>query len=504
MKGFSSLLLHLFLLCTVLASCRQSIPAQYAQADVLPKLYPDYADVTVPVNIAPLCFEVFNQADAALTRFSAAGEELLCSGLKVRPDVETWHRLLAVARGGEVSVEVFLKKDGRWTRMKPFAISVSPDSIDPWLCYRLIAPSYVSYEQLTINQRCLENFTEQVIADNMLCSNESGGQCINCHSFQQGNPDRMQLHARHAHGGTLIAYDGVLQKLLMQHDSLLSAPVYPAWHPSMPLIAYSCNKTLQGFHTSDINKIEVFDAQSSLVLYDVQKHEVSTIERLPDEMATFPTWSPDGNSLYYCSAHFAYQSDSIDLEELSLRTKELHYAIFRRPFHPATRSFGPREQVVPLPADGDSLAPDFSSTLPRISPDGRWLLYTQGSYGSFHIWHRDADLWLSDLTTGHSRPLAECNSPQAESYHAWSSNGRWIVFSSRRHDGVFTRPYFAHIDADGNASKPFELPQADPDLHLQLLKSYNVPELIRRPVTITPQQFAAKLKEQGTTITYQR
>jgi len=55
-------------------------------------------------------------------------------------------------------------------------------------------------------------------------------------------------------------------------------------------------------------------------------------------------------------------------------------------------------------------------------------------------------------------------------------------------------PFFAHIDADGHASKPFELPMQDPDRHRQLLKSYNVPELMRGPVKLTPQQIADVLK----------
>ena len=88
----------------------------------------------------------------------------------------------------------------------------------------------------------------------------------------------------------------------------------------------------------------------------------------------------------------------------------------------------------------------------------------------------------------------EVNSPDAEAYHTWSSNGRWMVFSSRRTDGNFTRPFFAHVDGLGRATKPFELPAADPDYHRQLLKSYNIPELMTGPVTVSPQQFADALK----------
>ena len=472
------------------------MPEHYQQADLLPKIYPDYAEVTIPVNMAPLRFELLTGADDAVTRFSAGSQEVVCGGLKARPEVDEWHQLAAAAQGGSIGVEVYAQKDGQWVRYKPFNIYVSTDSIDAWMSYRLISPSYVSYEELTLNQRCLETFDEQVMVDNMLCSTEAGGQCVNCHSYQQWNPDRMQFHARQNHGGTVIAYDGKIEKVDMRHDSLLSAGVYPAWHPQLKLIAYSTNRTLQSFHTAHPNKIEVLDTESDLIIYDVDRHEVTTIEQRPDELEVFPCWSPDGRWLYFCSTHFEYKADSANTEEIILRAEQVKYNIYRKPFDPRDRRFGERQLVFAA----DSLG--MSATLPRLSPDGRWLLFTMGESGLFHIGHPDAALWMMDLHDATAGPLTEANSDDTESYHSYSSNGRWVVFSSRRTDGVFTRPFFTHIDKAGRASKPFELPAADPDYHRQLMKSYNVPELMTGRVTLSPQRFAGILKTEGTPVTY--
>ncbi|MCF0209557.1 MAG: PD40 domain-containing protein, partial [Bacteroidaceae bacterium] len=109
---------------------------------------------------------------------------------------------------------------------------------------------------------------------------------------------------------------------------------------------------------------------------------------------------------------------------------------------------------------------------------GRFLMFTLHSCGNFSIWHRDADLYLADLKTANIRPLSILNSPETESYHSWSSSGRWVVFSSRRIDGLYTRPFIAHIDKDGNASKPFLLPQNSKDFYTFLMKSYNIPEFV--------------------------
>ena len=482
-----------------MVACGPQVPGDYTASSAQPDIYPDYKGVTVPVNMAPLTFEMEHEAEEMVARLTADGEELVCQGEKIQPSADDWQRLVARATGKPISVEVYARYDGQWTQYKPFSIYVSPDSIDAWLSYRLIYPSYVSYEDLTISQRCLENYDERVIYDNILCSEEGQGkgQCINCHNYQQYNPARMQFHARQHQGGTVIAYDGAVKKVNMKHDSILSAGVYPAWHPWLKLIVYSTDKTYQNFHTTDRNKIEVYDTQSDLIAYDIDRGEVTNLERDSTELEVFPAWAPDGKTLYYCSAHFERQDTTVTRNrEIVRRSRQLKYNIYRKAFDPETMTFGPRELVF----RADSL--DRSATLPRISPDGRYLMFSMGEYGVFHIWHHDADLWMLDLQTGQARPATELNSPDTESYHSWSSSGRWVVFSSRRDDGTYTRPFFAHVDAQGRATKPFELPQADPDYHRQLMRCYNIPEFMSGPVTIRPQDFADVFKGQAEKVRY--
>jgi len=477
-------------LTAILSACHQaSVPTSFTEAGKQPSIYPDYKDVTVPVNIAPLTFEWDGGGcDELVARFTADGYELVCGGDKVQPDMDDWRELTAKLAGKSVSVEVFARSGEQWKRYKPFSISVSPDSIDPYISYRLISPSYVTYEELTLNQRCLENYDEQVMVDNMLCGTEINGQCVNCHNYQQYNPNRMQFHARQYHGGTVIAYDGKLRKINMRNDSIISAGVYPAWHPWLPLIVYSTNHTGQSFHTRNLNKIEVFDSASDLIAYDVARNEVTNLENDTTEFEVFPSWAPDGRTVYYCSAHFEFRDTTSHETEVIKRAKDFKYNIYKKSFDPDTYQFGPRELVF----QADSL--NLSATLPRVSPDGRYLMFTLGRYGVFHIWHREADLYLIDLKADSVRPMDEINSPETESYHSWSSNGRWVVFSSRRDDGGYTRPFIAHIGSDGKGTKPFELPQSDPDYHRQFMKSYNIPEFMTGPVEHSPQDFARVLK----------
>ena len=209
---------------------------------------------------------------------------------------------------------------------------------------------------------------------------------------------------------------------------------------------------------------------------------------LKEEMESFPFWSPDGKWLYYCSARIEF-SDSIGKEyDANFRYNEIKYSICRKPFYEKEMRFGDTEII------WDATATNKSATLPRISPCGNYLVYAQGEYGCFHVWHNDADLYIMDLRTMESKPMTGLNSNRSESYHSWSSNGRWMIFNSRRNDGNYTRPFISHIDSNGNASKPFELPQADPELHKVMTESYNVVEFMNGPVDISPRNFASTLK----------
>jgi Tol biopolymer transport system component len=240
------------------------------------------------------------------------------------------------------------------------------------------------------------------------------------------------------------------------------------------------------FHTTDRNRIEVFDYKSDVVVYDVKKHEIFTSPLLFSKFAfeTFPTFSPDGKTLYYCSA------DSVSIPDDYEKVK---YSLCAIKFDPSTRQFGNNVDTL-----YNSRIEGKSVSFPRVSPDGRFLMYTLSNYGNFSIWHREADLYLLDLSNNTISALDTLNSKEAESYHSWSSNSRWIVFSSRRIDGLYTRPFFAHIDKNGNASKPFLLPQDDVNYYMQLMKSFNIPEFVKGEIKMSPYQITQKaLNDKG-------
>jgi hypothetical protein len=92
---------------------------------------------------------------------------------------------------------------------------------------------------------------------------------------------------------------------------------------------------------------------------------------------------------------------------------------------------------------------------------------------------------MMDLTTMKDVDISIWNDDAtADSFHNWSSNGRWAVFGSRRVDGRYTRLMIAYMDKDGKPHKPFLLPQEDPRHNTWRLRSYNVPEFIKDKVSL--------------------
>ena len=66
----------------MLTACgKYQVPTDYTTNNMLPKIYPEYQDVTIPVNIASQAFEILLGVDEAVTRFSAEGKERIADSL---------------------------------------------------------------------------------------------------------------------------------------------------------------------------------------------------------------------------------------------------------------------------------------------------------------------------------------------------------------------------------------------------------------------------------------
>jgi hypothetical protein len=267
-----------------------------------PEIFPDYREVTIPYNIAPLNFSYMGKEECILIATGTKGKMLIKGkdGLFSFP-ASKWEDLMQNNRGQSIRLTVAIRSKEGWIGYKPFSIHIASEPIDPYLSYRLIPPGYEGWKDMGIYQRNLETYRQTAIYENKL----TDGNCVNCHSYCGRNPDKMMFHARAEFAGTLIIQHGEIEKLNTKTDSTISALVYPYWHPSGNYIAFSVNKTKQNFFNHHPNRVEVYDLESDVVVYNVQTHQITytPLTKSAEAFETFPTFSPDGRSLYYCSAH---------------------------------------------------------------------------------------------------------------------------------------------------------------------------------------------------------
>lgn len=458
-----------------------AITGPLTRLDRPPCITPDYREVVIPPNIAPLHFRLAEQVNA----WSAEiwGEQnvrrtLHGKGTDVRIPTSFWRSLLDSSAGGTIRLAFSGRhEDGGSITFEPFEIRVAREPVDPYLAYRIIDPVFGCWGHMSIRQRDLSSFAETAILRNRTFAYD----CSNCHTFHAHDPSRLALQIRSQDAGAcMVVADGdQTTRVYTATEFNRSAASYSRWHPNGRAIAFAAIKVMQFFHAVGHTR-DVFDEASDLAVYLVDENLVTTTPAIsdPDWLETYPEWSPDGSYLYFCRA------PQKPVEEF----RTVKYDLMRIAYNARTNTWGELETMV------SSADTQLSVTHPRVSPDGRYLLFTMCEYGNFSIYRPDSDLHLLDLTTGKYVKLP-INSDRADSYHSWSTNGRWIVFSSKRRDGLFTHPYLSYFDEQGNAHRPFILPQQDPGFYESYLKVFNVPEFVTGPVRVSPNLLTRTITE---------
>lgn len=457
----------LFLVC--MTGCNSYHPAD-KEVEEFPVIFPDYAAVTFPSNIAPPNFVIQEEGEGFQTEMGIVGENTMFTIHSDEPLVtispKDWTALLEKAVGKEIFFRITVLQEQQWVRYADIQNQISRYPIDGYLAYRLLYPGYELWNEMGIYQRELSSYKETPIVENR----NFGKQCVNCHTFNAQSPEDMMMHIRGAQGGTLIQHKGKLEKVNPKAEGFKYGPTYSSWHPSGKYIAFSTNEIQQFFHSAGQKAIEVSDLGADLMIYDVENHRSFTDSLVYGDtyMETFPAWSPNGKDLYFTRAQGYQKGMPLD---------SIRYDLCRVGFDVATEKLGAPEIVFQASTQSKSVS------FPCISPNGKYLMFVLSDYGNFSIWHPESDLHLMDLTTGEIHRLVEVNSDAVDSYHTWSSNGHWFVFSSKRMDGLWARPYFAAFNPEtGETGKPFLLPQENPLFYDSYTYTYNRPELIKEPV----------------------
>ncbi|MBR0532296.1 MAG: hypothetical protein IJJ96_06780, partial [Bacteroidales bacterium] len=185
MSAFKKHIPLVAVLTAILISCTSKVEVSGTIEGLPQGMFPDYSDVTVPCNIAPLDFEISGDGNALLTITSSSSNMTVKTGKGTfRIPMRRWKRLLMDARGSALEFTVSVRQEGKWLSYTPFRVNVSEDEADPYVVYRLIAPGYGLWNKMGLYQRNITSFKQTPVYENRLTDYN----CVNCHSFRMQDP----------------------------------------------------------------------------------------------------------------------------------------------------------------------------------------------------------------------------------------------------------------------------------------------------------------------------
>jgi len=461
----------------------------YTDISRSPAIYPDYTDLVIPSNIAPLNFEIKETGEKYFVRVYTSDDqeiEIVSKKSQIIIPLKKWRKLLNANKGKELYYDVYvMNASGVWQRYQTISNNISNENeeIDSHVVYRRLKTNYNWYNNVGVYQRNLENFDESVVVHGK--SFENG--CVNCHTFINNNPKSMLLGFRgHFGNDTILADGGKAEKVGTTFG-------HTSWHPSGKVAAFSKYRVQQFFHWAQREEVrDVVELDSCVLYYDFRSKSVKTIKALANKeiLETHPSWSPDGRYLYFVSAPVLW-GDRYHVPPENY--EKVKYSLMRISYDINTDKWGQLETVLSSEKTG------LSILMPRISPDGRFLLFNMCEYSCFSLFQTNSDLYMMDLKTGEYEKLEMANSDKAEGWHSWSTNGRWIVFSSKRDGGIFTRLCISYVDPDGKAHKSFMLPQKSAAFYDSLLDTFNTPEFSTGPIEISERQLGRVIRSESET-----
>ncbi len=198
----------------------------------------------------------------------------------------------------------------------------------------------------------------------------------------------------------------------------------------------------------DYRFLQVFyPTRGTLAWYDRQTNRLQRLPGADDPgyVQAGGVWSPDGKYIVFMRAEAKTPyPPGVPLARYANSPDEtqIQYNLYRIPFNQGKG--GQAEPIRGASANG------MSNSFPKVSPDGRWIVFVQARNGM--VMRPDGKLYIVPSGGGEAR-LMNCNTPLMNSWHTFSPNGRWLAFSSKSRS-PYTQLYLTHLDANGNDTPP--------------------------------------------------
>jgi Tfp pilus assembly protein PilF len=475
----------------IIDASRDRLPATDARLRIT---YPSEGTLFPPESVAPTF--VWEDGTSGVDRWSVevrseTGGVLLTTAVDAprwRPSEDSWRQIKqqSLDRDAEVIVAGSQPNRGAVSSSARVHIRTSKDEVGDSLFYREVPlpfltavrdPSRIRWRFGTIDA---QSGPPIVLQDLPVCGN--------CHSFAD-NGSVLGLDVDYGNDKGAYAVMPVSKHMVLEDANIMTWADYRREDGELTFGLLSRVSPTGRYVVSTVKDRSVFVAMPDLmisqlffpikgvlVVYDRDTKKFAPLRGAddPQYVQTNAAWSPDGKELVFARArayhaeHLAQQNgalvDEKDVPEFTVDKRPFRYDLYRIPFNDGTG--GTPE---PLPGASDD---GMSNFFPKYSPDGKWIVFCKAR--SYMLLQPDSELYIMPAAGGEARRL-RYNTPRMNSWHSWSSNSRWLVFSSKM-NGPYTQLFLTHIDENGNDSPPVLLERfTSPD------RAANIPEFVKVP-----------------------
>lgn len=304
--------------------------------------------------------------------------------------------------------------------------------------------------------------------------------CANCHSFSNdGKTFGLDMDGPHNDKG-LYAIVPVQPRMTIRTQDMMSWKKFRGQMERDKRIGFMSQLSPDGrfvvtatqvqyyvANFTDYRFLQVFyPTRGILAWYDRMDGQIRPLPGAddPQYVQSNATWSPDGKWLYFVRAR-AVESYPQGKPGATFANDpnepQIKYDIYRIPFNEGRG--GKAEPVRGASRNG------MSNSFPRISPDGKWMVYVQAKNGQ--LMRPDGKLWIVPSEGGEPR-LMRANTRLMNSWHSFSPNGRWMVFASKS-ESPYTQMFLTHIDEQGADSPAILIEDAT-----AANRAINIPEFV--------------------------
>ena len=410
-----------------------------------------------------------NKAAKWYIRLSTQDGSKIFSGIvkspEWKPDSATWANLKARSGYRPVSFTVAgagkRVPGGKYSTGK-ISFSISRDSVAATIFYRAVALPF-GYAVKNVDE--IEWYTGNISGGKPLRVLNNIPVCANCHSFSRNGFIAMDVDYANDKGSYIIAplKDTVnlsIDKIITWGDYKREdgAQTYGLLSQISPNGRYVLSTVKDRSVFVAIDNLEYsqlfFPIKGIIAVHDRNSGKFYELPGASDSkyVQSNPNWSPDGSEILFTRTDRYMTSrieksesvllDLKDVREFTTKQKEFKFSIYRIPFNEGSGG-------VAVPVEGAS-GNNRSNFFARYSPDGKWIVFCQAD--NFMLLQPDSKLYIMPAGGGTPR-LMKCNTEKMNSWHSWSPNSKWLVFSSKVR-GPYTQLYLTHIDENGNDSPP--------------------------------------------------